>query len=103
MVGDQVSATLGIDSGGVADVVPVRLQEPDHRVLRVPDEVFWSLGVGIERPVVAHLVGAAGRAALVQAVAAVVVVRLPGGVGGLEEQVRRAGVVANDKDDVARC
>ena len=57
----------------------------------------------MERPVVADLVRAtaAGRAG-VQAVAAVVVVGLPGGVGGLEQQIGVARVVADDEDDVAR-
>ena len=83
------AAPVGVDAGGVADVVAVGLQEADHRVLGVeqPSPRCRSPRGG-ERPVVADLVGAAGGRADVEAVAAVLVVRLPGRVGGLEEHVR---------------
>ena len=55
---------------------------------------------GRERAVVADLVGARSRRALVEAVAAVLVVRLPRRVGRLEEQVGMSAVVADDEDHV---
>ena len=71
----------------VADVVAVGLQPAHHRVLGVEDAILGRVAARGERPVVAHLVGAAGGRAGVEAVAAVGVVGLPGGVRGLEQQV----------------
>src|SRR5207342_1780423 len=64
----------------------------------------------VEGPVVGDLVGGlvgggiagrAGHRALVEAVAAVGVVGLPGGVGGLDQDVRVVRVVVHDEDDLA--
>ena len=109
---DRRVAGLGdVEAAGVADVVAVRLQEPDHRVLGVHEPArAVVVRRGVPRPVVGHLGGAlvrlgvAGRAvdrAGVQAVAAVGVVGLPGLVGGLEQDVGVARVVAHDERDQA--
>ena len=71
----------------VADVVAVGLEPPHHRVLGVEDPILGRRPTRGERPVVADLVGAAGGVADVEAVAAVLVVGLPGRVGGLEEEI----------------
>src|SRR5581483_1384295 len=73
------------------------------RVLGVEDEVVvGGVVAGKDRAVVADLVGAAaGGVEVVEALAAVGVVGLPGAVGGLEEQVGVAGIVADDEEDVA--
>ena len=85
------------------------LQETDHRVLGVHEPArAVVVRPGMPRPVVGHLGGAliglgvAGRAvdrAGVQAVAALGVVGLPGLVGGLEQDVGVARVVAHDERD----
>ena len=100
VVEDLGAAAVGVHAGEVADVVAVALQPADHRVLGVEQPVLGGRAAGRERPVVADLVGAAGigaGAADVEAVAAVVVVGLPGRVGGLEEEVGVAVVVADDE------
>ena len=94
---DQCAATVGIDAAEIADVVAVRLEPADHRVFGVIDARLPSRA---EWPVVTDLVGRL-RAALIQAIAAVLVVRMPRGVGGLKQQIRRARVIANDEHDVA--
>ena len=92
----------------VGDVVAVRLQEPDHRVLGVHQPAAALVVIrGVERPVVRDLrrrpctrpglPGGQFDRALVQAVAAVGVVGLPRLVGGLEEDVGVARVVAHDE------
>ena len=102
---DQIApAPVGVDAGPVLDVVPVRLEPPHHRVFGVEQEALGIVVARVERPVVAHLVGASridARTAEVEAVAAVAVVGLPGRIGGLEEHVRLMRVVADDEDDVA--
>ncbi len=92
---------IRIDVGEVADVVAIALEPADHRVLGVEQPVLGRRIAGRERPVVADLVGVSGGSA-VQAVAAVLVVRLPGRVRGLDEEVGLAVVVANDECDMAR-
>ena len=99
------AAPIGVDAGRVADVVAVALEPAHHRVLGVEDPVLGPGAADGERPVVADLVGAARVGAGstdVQAVAAVLVVRLPGRIRGLEEDLRSAGVVADHEHDVAR-
>ncbi len=101
---DLIAAAVGVDTGEVADVVAVALQPADHRVLGVERRVLGGRAADGEGTVVADLVRPAGRdprPALVEAVAAVAVVGLPGRVRGLEEQVRVTVVVADDEDDVA--
>ncbi len=93
---------VAVDAREVGDVVTVALEPPDHRVLGVEHPVLGPGATRGERPVVAHLVGAAGGRAGVEGVAAVLVVGLPGGVRGLEEHVGAAVVVADDERDVAR-
>ena len=98
------AAPIGVDAGGVADVVPVALEPAHHRVFGVEDPVLGPGAAGRDRPVVADLVGAArvgAGSADVQAVAAVLVVRLPGRIRSLEEDLRSAGVVADHEHDVA--
>ena len=60
---------------------------------------------GGKRPVIAHLVGAAGAAgcsscAAIQVVTAPAIIGLPGGVARLENDVMGVGVVPDDKNDV---
>ena len=109
---DRRIAGLGdVDAAGVADVVAVRLQEPDHRVLGVQEPARAVVVLpGMPGPVVGHLGGAlirlgvAGRAvdrACVQAVATLGVVGLPGLVRGLEQDVGVARVVAHHERDQA--
>ena len=97
------AAAVGVDAGGIADVVAVSLQEADHRILGAEEVGERGVVARGQRPVVAHLVRAAHRqiAAVVQAAAAVVVVGLPGRVGGLEQQIGMSVVVADHEDDVA--
>ena len=111
---DRRIAGLGdVEATGVADVVAVRLQETDHRVLGVHEPACAVVVLpGMPGPVVGHLGGAlirlgvAGRAvdrAAVQAVATLGVVGLPGLVGGLEQDVGVARVVAHhERDQAAR-
>ena len=103
MVAQQCAGAMAVDTRDVGDVVAVGLEPAHHRVLGVEDPILPVVHrPGVERPVVADLVRTAVRRAGVQAVAAVVVVGLPGGVGGLEQQRRRARVIAHDEDDVTR-
>ena len=107
VVADQRPVAVGVDAGLVADVVAVALQPADHRDLGVEDPVLAGVDAARdEGPVVADLgrarsVAAHQRAARVEAVAAVVVVGLPGGVGRLVVDVRARAVVADHEDDVA--
>ena len=107
VVADQPAVAVGVDAGLVADVVAVALHPADHRDLGVEDPVLAALDAARdEGPVVADLGGARGvaareRAALVEAVAAVVVVGLPGRVRRLVVDVRARAVVAHHEDDVA--
>ena len=100
---DATAIAVGVHAGVVGHVVAVGLQPADHRVLAVEDP-----GLGLRYPraegaVVADLVRPAhATIPQVEAVAAVVVVGMPGGVRGLEEHRRRAGVVAHHEEDVAR-
>ena len=109
---DQRRAGVGIDAGEVAHVVAVGFEPAEHRVFGVEQPALGIVIACIERAVVADL-HAAGRAAViaagvglrpaaVEAHAAKAVVRLPCRIGGLEQQVRRARIVAHDERDVAR-
>ena len=109
---DRRIAGLGdVEATGVPDVVAVRLQEPDHRVLGVHEPArAVVVRPGMPGPVVGHhggaliRLGVAGRAvdrAAVQAVATLGVVGLPGLVGGLEQDVGVAWVVAHHERDQA--
>ena len=67
--------------------------------IRVEHEIFWACVARVEWPVVTEFVGAArigSGAAFIEAVAAVRVVGLPGGVGRLEEHVGATVVVPDD-------
>ena len=55
----------------------------------------------VKRAIVADLVRLTLQGSGIQADAAVIVVRFPGGIGGLEQKIRMAAVVADDEDDVA--
>ena len=97
---ELAAAAGGVDTGEVADVVAVALEPAEHRVLGVEEPVLDRSAPGDEGAVVAHLVGVPGTR--VEAVAAVAVVRLPGGVRCLEQEIGVAVVVAHDEGDVAR-
>ena len=101
---DQRAAAVAVDASEIADVVAIGFEPAHHRVFRVEEPALRVVIARVERPVVAHLVGASridARTAVVEAVAAVAVVGLPGRIGGLEEHVRLMRVVADDEDDVA--
>ena len=105
VVGQQGATTIGVDPADVADVVPVALQESDHRVL-VGEQVVATAGQPprADRTVVADLEGAAvavRRRPLVEVGSAVEVVGLPRRVGRLVDEVGVAGVVADDERDLA--
>ena len=104
------AAAVGVGLGDVADVVAVALQETDHRILGVVRIRNAAVVGERERTVVGDLVGGlvgkritgrAGHRALVEAVAAVGVVGLPRGIGGLHDDRRVAGVVAHHERDLA--
>ncbi len=99
---EQGAPPVGVEAADVAHVVAVALQELQHRKLVAEQEVSaFAVAAGRERPVVAELVGPAGRLSGVEVRSAVLVVRLPRAVGGLEHDLRGAGVVAHDERDVA--
>ena len=101
MLEQQRTKAVAVDPGDVADVIAIGLQPANHGVLRIEDPILPAIdGPCVERPVVADLVGAANWLAFIQAVAAEVVVGLPGRVRCLEQQGRGAGVIAHDKDNV---
>ena len=98
--------------GRVADVVAVLLEPADHLVFRVEEVRSAAVGVqgAVERPVVGdgvgrlvrrRIPGRTGDRARVEAVAAVVVVRLPGRIGGCQQDVGVALLVAHDEHDLA--
>ena len=91
----------------VADVVAVSLEPAHHRVFAAEHEAARvAVAARVERPVVAERRRAARPArhagsALVEAVAAVLVIGLPRRIGRLHDQVRRARVVPHDEEDMA--
>ena len=101
VLADLGAEAVAVDVREVRDVVAVALQPAHHRVLGVEDPVLGGVLARGERPVVADLVGPPRRRARVEAVAAVSVIGLPGGVRGLEEEIRASVVVADDEGDVA--
>ena len=43
MIADQLRPTVAVDTGEVADVVPIGLQPPDHRILGVEEPILRPL------------------------------------------------------------
>ncbi len=89
MLRQQIGAGVGVDIGEIADVVAVRFEPPDHRVLATEEEGSAECAVpSQEWAVVADLRRAVftATAALVEAEAAVVVVGLPCRVGRLVQK-----------------
>ncbi|CAM3205194.1 hypothetical protein ARUL111621_08960 [Arthrobacter ulcerisalmonis] len=102
MVEQQPAAAVRVQAADVADVVAVLLHEPDHGIFVAEVEIAaLRRAAGDHWPVVADLVGAAVRGALVEVRAAVRVVGLPGGIRCLENDVGMAAVVADHESDVA--
>ena len=98
------AGAIRVDAGRIADVEAVGFEVPDRRVLGVEHPVLGAGAARCNRAVVAHFVRAPrtdARAADVQAVAAVRVVRLPRGVRRLEQDIGLRLIVANDEDDMA--
>ena len=94
MLSDQSAAAVCIYARGITDVVAVRLEPSNHRVLSAEKP---GVPVGdVERPVVANFVGAADRPRIKTA-PAVVVVSVPSCVGRLRQDVGVAGIVAHHK------
>src|SRR5205085_729391 len=83
--------------------VAVALEPADHRVFGIEEEIFGAVTAGVEGAVVGDFVGALAAAGLivVEALSAVVVVGLPGLVGGFVDDVGGGGVVADDEGDLA--
>jgi hypothetical protein len=105
VVEDLGASAVAVHTREIAHVVAVSLQPPDHRVLGVEDKILGTCGAGVEGAIVADLIGTARVGAgpsHVEAVAAIVVIGLPGRIGRLEQQVGVAVVVADDEDDMAR-
>ncbi len=101
VVQQQRTALVGVDAGDVRDVVAVALEVLPHGQLGVGPPVARVVLHGDERTVVRNLVRTVrGVGTLVEAEAAVGVVRLPRGVGGLHDHRGVAAVVADDEDDV---
>ena len=102
VIGEVGPEPVGVHAAEVTDVVTVLLEEPHHRVFVGEVEVATRiLGAGGDRAVVADLVGTTVRRALVEVGAAVGVVGLPRGIGGLEKHCRVAREIANDESDLA--
>ena len=109
-VGRIATKPIGVNARPVLDVEAVGLEPPQHRILRAEDPALVAGDAGVERAIVARLGRAsraavrraaiADRAATVEAVAAVGVVGLPGGVRGLDQHVGLPRVVADDEHDV---
>ncbi len=91
VIQDQVPAPIGVEVCGVGNIVAVALQETEHGIFRVKEPIFSGRIAGREGPVVADFVSVGSivdaRAAIVEAVPAIAVVGLPGGVRCLEENV----------------
>src|SRR5579875_241168 len=100
MVEEQAAVARSVNAGNVTDVVSIPLQEADHRIF-VAEQVITAVVVAPrrERPIVADLVCPA-VAPGVEVRTAVGVVRLPGGVRRLEDDVGVARVVADDKGNL---
>ena len=97
------AARCRVEAADVAHVVPVPLEPADHGVLAAEEPAERRVVACRVRAVVAHLVSAdaADAAVGIEAVAAIVVVRLPCLVRSLEDDVGVIAVVADDEDDVA--
>src|SRR5205807_9963366 len=96
MLSDQSAAAVCIYACGITDVVAVRLQPSNHRVLSAEKP-----GVPVrdgERRVVANFVGAADRPRIKTA-PALVCVSVPSWVELLRQEVRLAGMVARHERD----
>ena len=87
MVHDQAGVALYVDCRSVADIVAVALKPADHRVLGVEQIVLQLCSAGCEGAVVAELLRHRRAGATVGVITAVRVVGLPGGIGGLEQQI----------------
>ena len=110
MLKQFLAPPVRVDPRGIAHVVAVPLQPPDHRVFGVENHVHGPVVPRLEGPVIAHLRRAGFPAveakalrveASVHAVPPVAVVRLPGDVRRLEEHVGLAVIVPHDEVDVA--
>ncbi len=117
MVGEESRPALHVNAGDVADVVAVGFKPAHHWVLPIPQIVRSAIATAfvffIEWPVVTDGVrssagilpkcaAAATGVAVVETVAAIVVICFPGGVIRLECNIREARVVAYDERDVAK-
>ncbi len=105
---DQRSISRRIYRCEVADVVAVSFQPLDHRELcaEEPRCGFVVIVASQEGSVVADLIGTAVQSkysgiVAVKAAFAVVVIGLPGLIRSLIENGRMAGIIADNKDDVA--
>ena len=97
----EISAAVRVYTGRVGDIVPVCLKPSHHGVLCVENKIFGRRAARGDRTVVAHLIRATCGRSDIQAIAAILVVRLPCRVRRLEQNVRMARVVANNEDDMA--
>src|SRR6266851_2672584 len=102
---DQRAVPVAVKPRGIADVVAVGLEPPDHRIFRVEYPRLRLDSGGVERAIVTDLVCprvGGWTVAAVKAGTTEIVVRLPGCVRGLKDEIRGGGVVSHDENDVAR-
>ncbi len=106
---DPLTTPVAVDSGEIADVVAIGLEEAHAGILGMEHGVDGAKMARIERTIVARLVragfvsqvaGVLESEAAVGAVSTITVVSLPGGIGGLEQDVGVAVVVAHDEVDM---
>src|SRR6266446_1416549 len=95
MLSNQRAVAIRIYTSGISDVVPVRLKEPNNRI--VMNEKIKIALRRVDWPVVTDLESAADGVSRIKAVPAVVVVGLPGCVRGLLQNVGMAGIIAYNK------
>ena len=106
---DFRAAAISVERGEVADVVAVGLQPADKRIFGLKKPVVCPKTVirrtGQKRPVVTDFSSFLRGIAVVRVfyeTEAIAVISLPGGIGGLEQQVGTAGVIPDNKYNMAR-
>jgi hypothetical protein len=96
VLSDQTAVAVRVYASGIRDVIPVGLEEPNYRVFM--DEKIKVVLRRVDWPVVTDFESAADWVSLIKTVPAVVVVGLPGSVGGLLQNVGMAGIIAHDEN-----
>src|SRR6266566_2445122 len=104
VVQQERSGAIRIERTEVSDIVPVRFQPAHHGILCIEYPGVELVHARVKWPVVADLISTTlrSRTTRVQVGAAVIVISFPGRVGGLEQNVRSTGIIADDKEDMTR-